>query len=93
MTSVPRQFNIHWNTDLDQLIWLCVVFVALFVYLAHEALNISPVPRHRGLLNANVCSVAEQRQLLSVELVAWGVTLLECSHARRSSVGLSGLQL
>lgn len=57
-----------------------VVFTALFVYFLHEALNIFSVLRHSGLLNANVYSVAEQRQQLSVECGAWGVTLLECGH-------------
>lgn len=46
-----------------------------------QALNIIPVVRHSGLLNANLYSVAEQRQQLSAEFAAWGVTLLERSHA------------
>lgn len=60
---------------------VCKVLMALFVYLVHDALNIFPVLRHSGLLNANVYSVVEQRQQLSVEYAAWGVTLLECCHA------------
>lgn len=61
-----------------------MVFVGLFVYLVLKALNILPVLKRSGLVNANVFSVAEQRQQLSVERAAWGVTLLECSHACRS---------
>lgn len=46
-----------------------IVLMARFVYLVDEALNIFPVQRHGGLLNANVHSVAEQRQQLSAERV------------------------
>lgn len=56
----------------------------MYVYLVHKGLDILPVVAHSGLLNANLCSVAEQRQRqqLSVEYAtAWGATLLECSHA------------
>lgn len=54
----------------------------MYAYLMQEALDILPVVTHSGLLNANLCSVAEQRQQLSVEYAtAWGAILLECSHA------------
>lgn len=57
-------------------VWLLCVFV----YPMHKAF-IFPVLRHSGQINGNICSVAEQRQQLSVEhAAAWGVTLLECSH-------------
>lgn len=45
----------------------------------HEALNIFPLLRSVDFFfNANVYSVAEERQQLSVESVG---CLLECSHA------------
>lgn len=55
--------------------YLCV-FVCLFILCTR--LKISSCTRHSGLVNANVDSVAEQRQQLSAELAAWGVTVGMC---------------